>query len=318
MKTSLSDVTPNGGSVCIIGGDARQYYLALALASEGFSVSAYGIPTVGGTSEAVDKSTDDLSEQGIAVHSRLKTALTERKTVILPFPLSPDGITLNCVSEEKPTLSEVFAAISELCGSGARVLAGAVKERSREIAASFSLDITDYGAIEEIALENAVPTAEGAVEVAMKHLNVTVRGSRFTVVGYGRCGSELAGLLKAMGAEVEGVARSSKDRARMRNDGVTANDFDQLIPAVNRSVITFNTVPFNVFDCHALSRLDPNTVMIELASAPGGVNRECAARYGIKVIHAPSLPGKYAPKSAAEILARAIIPMISTPQKIER
>ena len=55
-----------------------------------------------------------------------------------------------------------------------------------------------------------------------------------------------------------------------------------------------------------LSRLTKGKIIIELASAPGGVDRECAAHYGIKVIHAPSLPGKYAPKTAAEIIARAI------------
>ena len=299
------------GSVCVIGGDARQYYLALALAAEGFSVSAYGIPQNGSpeSNPSAERYTE-LSESGVTVHSQLNTALTAQNTVILPFPLSPDGITLNCTAEEKPSLRDIFAAISQVCPPSVTVLAGAVKERSREIAASFSLAITDYGAMEEIASENAVPTAEGAIEVAMKHLNVTVRGSRFAVVGYGRCGSELARLLKAMGAEVYGVARSGKDRAKMRNDAVIPHDFDRLIEVTNSSVITFNTVPFNVFDCHTLSQLSPNTVMIELASAPGGVNRECAARYGIKVIHAPSLPGKYAPKTAAEIIARAIIPLL--------
>ena len=292
-------------SVCVIGGDARQYYLALALAKEGFSVSAYGLPE-----ERTENIRTDLTEIGITVHTQLITALTAQNTVILPFPLSPDGITLNCTAEEKPSLRDIFSAISQTCGSGATVLAGAVKERSREIAASFSLEVTDYGAMEEIASENAVPTAEGAIEVAMNHMNVTVRGSRFAVIGYGRCGSELARLLRAMGAEVCGVARSGKDRAKMRNDTVIPHDFDQIAQVTNSSVITFNTVPFNVFDCHILSQLDPDTVIIELASAPGGVNRECAARYGVKVIHAPSLPGKYAPKTAAEIIARAIIPML--------
>ena len=307
------DPTLSSNSICVIGGDARQYYLALSLASRGFSVSAYGIPEQGSREDtATDRATKQysLTENGITAHSQLKSALTGQRTVILPFPLSPDGITLNCAAEEKPSLRDIFSAISEVCESGARIFAGAVKERSRDIAASFGIEFTDYGAMEEIALENAVPTAEGALETAMKHMNVTVRGSRFAVIGYGRCGSELARLLKAMGAEVCGIARSGKDRAKMRNDGVTAADFDQLTQAVNSSVITFNTVPFNVFDCHTLSLLSTDTIIIELASAPGGVNRECAAQYGVKVIHAPSLPGKYAPKTAAEILLRAIIPML--------
>ena len=246
----------------------------------------------------------------VTVYSELRTALGSCRNIILPFPLSPDGITLNCADEEKPPLRSIFLAISEVCGGSARVYAGAVKERSREIAASFGIEVVDYGAMEEIALENAVPTAEGAIETAMRVMNVTVRGSKFAVIGYGRCGSELARLLKAMGAEVCGIARSGKDRAKMRNDGVADRGFDGLVSAVNGAEITFNTVPFNVFDCHTLSLLDDCRVIVELASAPGGVDRECAARYGVRVIHAPSLPGKYAPKTAARIIARALIPLL--------
>lgn len=262
--------------------------------------------------ETVDEKKRGVSRfnGGITVCGDIANALRGCGDVILPFPLSPDGVTLNCSEEEKPSLSNVFHAVSEVCGSAARVYAGAVKERSREIAASFGIDITDYGAMEEIALENAVPTAEGAVKTAMEALNVTVRGSRFAVIGYGRCGSELARLLRAMGAEVCGIARSGRDRAKMRNDGVKAMDFSALTEAVNGSEITFNTVPFNVFDCRTLAELAEGRVIIELASAPGGVDRECAARYGVRVIHAPSLPGKYAPKTAAEIIARALIPLL--------
>lgn len=246
----------------------------------------------------------------VTAYGDIRSALSGCVSVILPFPLSPDGITLNCSEEEKPSLRDVFLAISETCGGAARIFGGAVKERSREIAASLGIEVTDYGAMEEIALENAVPTAEGALETAMKHLEVTVRGSRFAVIGYGRCGSELARLLTAMGAQVSAVARSVKDRAKMRNDGVIALGFDSIVSAVNNAEITFNTVPFNILDCSTLSRLKEGRIIIELASAPGGVDRECAAEYGVKVIHAPSLPGKYAPKTAAEIIVRALTPML--------
>lgn len=277
--------------VCVIGGDKRQHYVAKKLASVGYSVSAFAV-------------------EDTECYSDIRDALTGIANVILPFPLSPDGITLNCFSSEKPYLAEIFKVISEACPAGVKVFAGAVKDRSREIAASFGVSIIDYGMIEEIALRNAVPTAEGAVEIAMRELHVTIRGASFAVVGYGRCGRELARLLKAMGAEVVGIARSCKDRAQMRNDGVADNGFDKLLDVVKSRDAVFNTVPFNVFDCHTLSLMSPSTVMIELASAPGGVDRECAARYGIKVIHAPSLPGKYAPESAAEIICDSLIPLM--------
>lgn len=323
ISDSITDSSPL--RVCVIGGDARQRYLAQTLAEQGYRVSAYALLDPSSIPSDVSCSVllkDDIyccnknlisqEYEYLTIDNNLRESLSECSTVILPFPLSPDGITLNCSDEDKPSLREIFTAISEICGSGARVYGGAVKERSREIAASFGIELIDYGAFEEIALENAVPTAEAAVLMAMQILNITVRSSKFAVIGYGRCGSELARLLKAMGGTVCAVARSEKDRARMRNDGITPLDFHSLTEAVNGTDITFNTVPFNVIDCDTLSRLADSRIIIELASAPGGVDRECAAHYGVKVIHAPSLPGKYAPKSAAEIIARAIIPMINS------
>ena len=308
MKASdaLSGSENNG--ICVIGGDARQRFLAQILVEKGYKISAY----------ALMKNKEDIDDYccvntkvaEIPCFETLKEALSGCRSVILPFPLSPDGITLNCADEYKPSLKEVFRAISEVCGSGTKVYGGAIKERSREIAASFGIETVDYGAFDEIALENAVPTAEAAVELAMQMLSVTVRGANFAVIGYGRCGSELARLLKAMGGNVCAVARSGRDRARMRNDGVTPLDFHSLTEAVNGADISFNTVPFNVIDCDMLSRLTKGKVIVELASAPGGVDRECAAHYGIKVVHAPSLPGKYAPRTAAEIIARAVIPLL--------
>ena len=314
--------TSHSTAVCVIGGDARQRYLAQALADKGYRISAYALIKPSETPCKTDShnerlaincaSETDISDNHIFLthYSNLSDALSSCKTVILPFPLSPDGITLNCAEAERPTLREIFAAISESCHADVRVYGGAIKEGARDVAASFGIDLTDYGAFDEIALENAVPTAEAAVQLAMQSLNVIVRGSCFAVIGYGRCGSELARLLKAMGGNVCAVARSGRDRAKMRNDGVTPLDFQSLAEAVNGSDITFNTVPFNVFDCDTLKRLSEGRIIIELASAPGGVDRECAALYGVKVIHAPSLPGKYAPKTAAEIIARALIPVL--------
>ena len=307
MKRNETVQSEERKRICVIGGDARQRFLAQALAEKGYLISAYALMDL----DNIDNCCyNDTKVANFACFNTLREALSGCGGVILPFPLSPDGITLNCSEEEKPSLRDVFGAISEVCGSGVGVYGGAIKERSREIAASFGIETVDYGAFDEIALENAVPTAEAAVELAMQMMDITLRGASFAVIGYGRCGSELARLLKAMGGNVCAVARSGKDRAKMRNDGVVPLDFHSLTEAVNGADIAFNTVPFNVIDCEMLSHLTKGKIIIELASAPGGVDRECAAHYGVKVIHAPSLPGKYAPKTAAEIIARAILPLL--------
>ena len=325
--------------ICVVGGDRRQLYLSQLLADRGHVVTCYA--TVSGkettpealrhreqeaqTSESANErkgygaespnlqSEGAYAESGAYADSQnecMEQAIRGCDTVILPFPLSPDGITLNCTSADKPRLEDLFCAVRRLCLPSVKVFGGAVKRVSAEIAEKHGIAVTDYGMIEDIAVRNAVPTAEGALEVAMKELDVTVRGSCAAVIGYGRCGSELARLLKALGAEVVGIARSGRDRAKMSKDGVRGYGFERLSEALCEADIIFNTVPFHVIDCQTLAELPRGSVIVELASAPGGVDRECAAEYGVKVIHAPSLPGKYAPKTAAEIIGEALIPII--------
>ena len=55
-------------------------------------------------------------------------------------------------------------------------------------------------AVDEIAIANSIPTAEGAVQLAMERLPITIHGANALVLGFGRCGVTLARLLKAMGA----------------------------------------------------------------------------------------------------------------------
>ncbi|MGE5403658.1 MAG: dipicolinic acid synthetase subunit A, partial [Candidatus Saccharibacteria bacterium] len=70
--------------------------------------------------------------------------------------------------------------------------------------------------------------------------------------------------------------------------------------------VIFNTAPTMVLNDQVLSRMSPDTLIIDLASQPGGTDFENANRYGIKAILAPGLPGKVAPKMAGRILAEVI------------
>ena len=47
-------------------------------------------------------------------------------------------------------------------------------------------------------------------------------------------------------------------------------------------------------------------MILDMASAPGGVDYEACKELGISAALLPGLPGKYAPASSAEILAEKI------------
>ena len=55
-----------------------------------------------------------------------------------------------------------------------------------------------------------------------------------------------------------------------------------------------------------LSELRKESLIIDLASNPGGVDFQMAEKMGIKAIWSLGLPGKVAPQTAAEIMKESI------------
>ena len=62
-----------------------------------------------------------------------------------------------------------------------------------------------------------------------------------------------------------------------------------------------------ILDFKLLSKVRESSLIIDLASRPGGVDFETARNLGRKVIWALSLPGKVAPDTAGDIMKETIV-----------
>lgn len=171
------------------------------------------------------------------------------------------------------------------------------------------LTISDYLHREEFAIYNAVPTAEGAIQLAMEELPVTINNSRCLITGYGRIGRILSRMLCSLGAHVTVAARRFSDLAWAASQGCVPVEIANLKDEGYFDVI-FNTIPALIFDRAILSGIDKNTLLIDLASRPGGVDFNAAAELQIKTIWALSLPGRVAPKTAGLIIKNTVLNMI--------
>lgn len=149
-----------------------------------------------------------------------------------------------------------------------------------------------YWADPVYAIENAALTAEGAVELVMRRSDKALAGQSVLVVGYGRIGSLLAGKLAALGAHVTVAARSASARATALASGHNSVDINSLPGSYD---IVLNTVPAPI-----LSGSCGASLCLDLASAPGGWSDDTP------VLKAPGLPGLYAPRSGADVIANAI------------
>lgn len=272
----------------IIGGDKRQLHCAKAMADDGFTVYISGFEHC-------------ACPEG-CIPENLQKAVRLSDAIILPMPISrtkgelfapfSDGIiSLSMLRQIIPENKPVFCGIN-----------GAADDSSLQ-----GLRLLRYSSRDEYAAANAVPTAEGAIEIAMREYEGTLNGAVCLVTGYGNIGRVLSSMLRGLGADVTVAARKYKDRALICAAGMKDMDIYEL--SGNYDLI-FNTVPAMIFDETTLCRCAGSEIIIDLASMPGGIDDNAAAKLKIRVIHALSLPGKAAPKSAGIIIKNAVYNII--------
>ena len=254
----------------VVGGDMRQAKLAEQLSDDGHTVHTYALDRA---PEPVPDPQDSLEDAVLA------------DCVILPLPAAGEGGMLNApMSGRETALEEVMDALRP----GQVVCAGRVTPELEALAERYELRLYDYFAREELAVANAVPTAEGAVQIAMEELPITLHRARVLVLGFGR------------------LVKLAADLAWAEAYGYGAERIDQLGGWLCAYDLVINTVPGRVLGAGYLADLKPGCLVVDLASKPGGVDLEAASQMGVRVIWALSLPGKVAPVTAGRAIRDTI------------
>ena len=164
-------------------------------------------------------------------------------------------------------------------------------------------------ASEELSVRNAIPTAEGAIEAAMKHTSVTLHGTPCLVLGFGRIGKVLAHDLSALGAKVSVSARKRSDLAWIDAFGYAPLHTNRLSGTLGEFRVVFNTVPHQVLDETLLAELPPDCLLIELASA-SGFDMDAVETLRLSYLKAGGLPGRVAPETAARAIKKTLCRLI--------
>ena len=288
--------------IAVIGGDERQIFAARTLREKGLEVVLFGM------SDAAARICPTLTSDA------LEDAVSNADAVILPLPSSTDGVRLYC-----PLDPHISVRLTEIlhCMRKRLLLGGRLSEHFCKEAAHRDVICIDYFHSEELQLRNALPTAEGAIYLAMRELPVTLFGTSAAIVGYGRIGSVLAQRLKALGMRVYVYAR--------RRESLVLAEIQGMIPmpllgegktsslkALPKDCrVLFNTVPARLIERDVLEKMPRECVLIDLASVPGGVDQIVAKEMGFQSIWGTALPGKCTPESAGKILGEAWFQILS-------
>lgn len=177
----------------------------------------------------------------------------------------------------------------------------------REAALQYGFALLEYGNLPSFQEENGAITAEGALQTAMKHRLRTVRGSEALVIGYGGIGKPLASLLKGMNcAGVSVAVRREELLWVLKGEGYRGLLSRDLEDQAGEYDLIFNTVPELLLTRPVLEQLRPGTLVVDLASKPGGVDWEAARQLNVKAVHALALPGQLTPVSGALAIRNAV------------
>lgn len=278
----------------VIGGDLRNVKLAEAIHADGNQVNLYGF----GKAEF---------ESLLVENENLEEAIDDSDIVIGPLPCSNDDEMLNAPFHDKAIqINGVFKTMKK----SQLFIAGMISEKTAQLAKAYNVYCIDILRREEMAVFNAIPTAEGAIQIAMEELPITLSGSKALVLGYGRVGRTLSKMLAGIGADVYAEARKYSDLAWIKAYGQKPVYINELKSFIGEMDIVFNTIPNKVLNSPLLEMIGKECLIIDLASKPGGVDFEKARDLGIKVIWALSLPGKVAPVTAASYMKQTIYNII--------
>ena len=273
-------------TVCVLGGDLRQETVRKLLTEENFAVTALG-----------------LSEGNISLDKIKKADI-----LIFPIPASTDGVTLNApLAKTKTGLSDIIGAIDKNC----LVLGAKMPKNAVEAIEKRGIRYIDYFEREELIIQNAIPTAEGVIEIALSEMPITLFGSSVLVIGYGRVGKVISEKFAALGSNVCVSARKCADFAWIREKGLKAIHTGMLDIEVSGYDLIINTVPAEVLVEPVLKNVRDDALILDVASKPGGVDFSAAKRLGKNVIWALSLPGKTAPITSGEIIKETIMNILS-------
>ena len=260
-----------------IGGDLRQLTLMECFKKDGHTVKIYGY----------DEAEDSVESA---------SALDDCEVLVFPVPTcSGDGIFA--------PKSRCKIHINDIKLANPRIIfyAGGNEIFSKKLASSGALCI-NYLKDESLVQKNAIATAEGTLEILINETPETIFGSSVLVTGYGKVAKAVSKMLHSLGAYVTIAARRKEALAEAFCDGLFGVYISELGNIAGDFDVIINTVPSLVIDENVLMNVRNTSLIVDLASKPGGVDFAAAKDMNKQVIWALGIPGKVAPVTSGEII----------------
>jgi len=279
--------------IAVVGGDKRTACMASVLAKRGFEVICYGITS--------------LTANAKLYHAAsLKEAFLKAPVIVCGIPFAKN----DCLYFEQETNPIPLTEVQRLLRKNHKVFGGVIPEDFKRLCHKRDIACFDFMQEEPLTLFNAISTAEGAILEAMLHQSTQLHQSSALVLGYGRCGKVLAHKLSGLSACVTVCCASPIELAAAHALGFETLPLTELSAQIGNYEYLFNTIPAPVLNRECLEELNPDALVIDIASNRVGVDYEAASQLKRNVLFCPGLPGKYSAVSCAEKMTEFVLSKI--------
>lgn len=264
-----------GLKAAVVGGDARELEIIRAMRAEGIEVKAIGLPA--GAEAVLGRPQERLAGD----------AVDGAQVVLCPIPGL--GLDDSIFAPAWPEKIHLKAEDLARCVRPGVVVMGTASPTFRANVAAAGLELREYEKDDELMILRSRAIAEGAVQAAIQHTDVTIHRAKTFLLGFGRVSVTLAEVLLALGADLTVVARNPAQLARAWEMGAEPLPFADLAGAIGQARIIFNTVPVSVVGRELLERTARDVLIIDLSAPPCGVDHATAQALGRKLVWARGL-----------------------------
>jgi dipicolinate synthase subunit A len=282
----VADNELKGLTVAVVGGDLRMLEHIRGARAAGAIVQHYG--SVPGASDVAGRSQA----------ASLKHAVSGAHIISCPIPgVGTDGSLYAKYTDEKLLMTP---DVLQGAAPGALMFTYCNTPQLLEWAKGTPVEVVGYGEDDALCILHAIPTAEGAIKLAIEHTDVTLLGMPVLCFGLGRIGASVAQAFDGMRADVTVAARNPAQLARaeaMGLDTIALGDLLAKPDQVARFLLLVSSSSGRVVTREILVHTRPDALIMDLCSPPGSIDFDAANQLGRKVVWARAQAGS-APRSA--------------------
>lgn len=283
----------------LFGGDIRQVYMADYFHRLGHSVITYGL-------------SHPMIQDSCKQAASFQEAVSSGNVIIGPIPLAKDNVIPALTSFPDLDLDGLL----HLLHKDQILFAGMIPQRVILHCNEYQIIVYDFMKEDFVAIQNAIATAEGAIMETISKSKGNLHKASVLVLGFGRCAKVLAHKLAGLDACITICARKDSDLAYADAFGYETCSFAELPDRLDSFAYIFNSIPYMVLPKDLLCLIAKDTTIIDIASAPGGLDHTAAKTLELNTSLSLGIPGKVAPKASAEILANYCIKKTTCRKKV--